>query len=157
MGPLSIEDVLADEAVKLAPPEWQDFARGLQDQAAKQESERRRARLDADERGGEDEDKTLADAERRKAFNRSLNKLSRSALCLSGGGIRSATFCLGVIQALAAHNVTVAHSSAAAAEQPRTRCWAGFSFSRPSRAAVTSDRGCRPGESARISTRFGAD
>src|SRR5947199_6436035 len=34
---------------------------------------------------------------------RSLNNLSQSALCLSGGGIRSAAFALGVIQALAAH------------------------------------------------------
>jgi hypothetical protein len=34
---------------------------------------------------------------------RELNKLNRAALCLSGGGIRSAAFALGVIQALAAH------------------------------------------------------
>lgn len=34
-------------------------------------------------------------------FNRALNGLDRSALCLSGGGIRSATFALGVIQGLA--------------------------------------------------------
>jgi hypothetical protein len=33
----------------------------------------------------------------------SLNKLNAAALCLSGGGIRSASFALGVIQALAAH------------------------------------------------------
>jgi hypothetical protein len=32
-----------------------------------------------------------------------LNGLDRSALCLSGGGIRSGAFALGVIQALAAH------------------------------------------------------
>jgi hypothetical protein len=31
----------------------------------------------------------------------SLNRLDSAALCLSGGGIRSAAFCLGVIQALA--------------------------------------------------------
>jgi hypothetical protein len=34
---------------------------------------------------------------------RILNKLDSAALCLSGGGIRSASFALGVIQALAAH------------------------------------------------------
>ncbi len=34
---------------------------------------------------------------------RSLNALNSSALCLSGGGIRSAAFALGVMQALAAH------------------------------------------------------
>jgi hypothetical protein len=32
-----------------------------------------------------------------------LNSLNRSALCLSGGGIRSACFALGVLQALATH------------------------------------------------------
>ncbi len=32
-----------------------------------------------------------------------LNRLDRAALCLSGGGIRSAAFSLGVIQALATH------------------------------------------------------
>ena len=35
------------------------------------------------------------------ALSRELAKLNRNALCLSGGGIRSATFALGVIQALA--------------------------------------------------------
>src|SRR5438046_2281293 len=34
---------------------------------------------------------------------RALNQLGQTALCLSGGGIRSAAFALGVIQALAAH------------------------------------------------------
>src|SRR5262245_43611398 len=34
---------------------------------------------------------------------RALNRLDTSALCLSGGGIRSAAFALGVIQSLAAH------------------------------------------------------
>jgi len=34
---------------------------------------------------------------------RSLNQLNSWALCLSGGGIRSAAFALGLVQALAAH------------------------------------------------------
>src|SRR5215813_4682033 len=34
---------------------------------------------------------------------RALNQLDSAALCLSGGGIRSAAFSLGVIQALASH------------------------------------------------------
>src|SRR5438034_1338884 len=34
---------------------------------------------------------------------RELNRLDSAALCLSGGGIRSAAFALGVIQALAMH------------------------------------------------------
>jgi len=37
------------------------------------------------------------------ALYRALNALNRTALCISGGGIRSATFALGVIQALANH------------------------------------------------------
>ena len=36
-------------------------------------------------------------------FYRSLNGLNSAALCLSGGGIRSAAFALGVIQAFATH------------------------------------------------------
>lgn len=38
-----------------------------------------------------------------KELNRALNGLESTALCLSGGGIRSASFALGVIQALAVH------------------------------------------------------
>ena len=38
---------------------------------------------------------------RLKALNIKLAKENRSALCLSGGGIRSATFGLGVLQVLA--------------------------------------------------------
>jgi hypothetical protein len=38
-----------------------------------------------------------------KPLYRALNALNSAALCLSGGGIRSAAFALGVIQALAAH------------------------------------------------------
>lgn len=43
------------------------------------------------------------DLEDRKgaALYQALNQLDSAALCLSGGGIRSAAFCLGVIQALA--------------------------------------------------------
>ena len=38
-----------------------------------------------------------------KALYAALNRLQSTALCLSGGGIRSAAFSLGVIQALATH------------------------------------------------------
>src|SRR5690349_5692601 len=37
------------------------------------------------------------------ALYQRLNALHGTALCLSGGGIRSATFALGVIEALAVH------------------------------------------------------
>jgi predicted acylesterase/phospholipase RssA len=39
--------------------------------------------------------------QRRKAVYRAAHKLGLSALCLSGGGIRSASFSLGVLQGLA--------------------------------------------------------
>ena len=38
-----------------------------------------------------------------KRLQAELNTANRAALCLSGGGIRSATFCLGIIQGLARH------------------------------------------------------
>src|SRR6266446_6740831 len=38
-----------------------------------------------------------------RALYQGLNQLHSAALCLSGGGIRSAAFCLGVLQALASH------------------------------------------------------
>lgn len=78
-----------------------------------------RYRMDADERNGEDLPVKEVDA--RKAFYRALNGLNRAALCCSGGGIRSATFCLGVIQALAAHDVgglTPAPADGAASPKP---------------------------------------
>src|SRR5262249_60665999 len=40
-----------------------------------------------------------------REFYHELNKLDSAALCLSGGGIRSAAFSLGVIQALASHQM----------------------------------------------------
>jgi hypothetical protein len=63
-----------------------------------------RIQKNADRRDGEPVPE--AEVSRRETFYRSLNKLKRAALCCSGGGIRSATFCLGVIQALADHDVT---------------------------------------------------
>ena len=45
-----------------------------------------------------------------------LNKLNSAALCLSGGGIRSAAFALGVIQALACHPRSAAGQRIAKAE-----------------------------------------
>jgi hypothetical protein len=40
-----------------------------------------------------------------KDFNQQLGALGATALCLSGGGIRSATFALGILQALAKHGL----------------------------------------------------
>ena len=52
---------------------------------------------------------------------RALNGLNSAALCLSGGGIRSAAFALGVIQALAAHPRLPDGNPVAAAEQSLLR------------------------------------
>ncbi len=96
---LSIEEVLAAEADEIHGKGWQTELT-LRNQDALQS----RAWLNADDRdstrlpAGEKED--------REKLYRALNKLNRAALCFSGGGIRSATFCLGVLQALADYDVT---------------------------------------------------
>lgn len=97
MGPLSIEEVLAAEADAIHGESWRAgiTLRG-------QDAQQQRDWLNADDRdtGGLPD----GEAERRAKLYRALNKLNRAALCCSGGGIRSATFCLGVIQALADHH-----------------------------------------------------
>jgi hypothetical protein len=108
MGPLSMEQALAEEAVAIGGL-GAELADRLKREAGGQEegqkSERDRTDKNADVRDGDQDGATQADSRRRMKFYRSLNETNRSALCLSGGGIRSATFCLGVIQALAAFDV----------------------------------------------------
>ena len=104
MGALSIEDVLVEEADAIHGGRQESALGDPRADAQVRQADSRRAGKDADVRSGEDEDPW--DVERRKAFYRGLNKLDRAALCLSGGGIRSATFSLGVIQALAKHDLT---------------------------------------------------
>ena len=108
MGPLSMEQALAEEAVAIGGL-GAELADRLKREAGGQEegqkSERDRTDKNADMRDGDHDSATQADSRRRMKFYRSLNETNRSALCLSGGGIRSATFCLGVIQALAAFDV----------------------------------------------------
>jgi len=99
VGVLSIEQVLAEEADAIHGVAQGSVTEPLRAHPSVQSAESRRGRKDADVRSGNDED--LKDVEHLKAFYRALNRLNRAALCLSGGGIRSATFCLGVIQALA--------------------------------------------------------
>ncbi len=69
--------------------------------ATRQDAETDRLDKDADARTGKNEETGAVDD--RKNFYCLLGKLNRAALCLSGGGIRSATFSLGVIQGLAMH------------------------------------------------------
>jgi hypothetical protein len=105
MGPLSMEQALAAEAIAIGglTAELEDrLKREAGGQEEGQTSERERADKNSDVRDGDEDSATQADSRRRTKFYRSLNETNRSALCLSGGGIRSATFCLGVIQALAA-------------------------------------------------------
>lgn len=100
--PLSVEHMLAQEADAIRGGTSR-MAASLAPELIAHHARTERIRESADERDGQDRPKAQVD--QRKAFYRSLNKLNRAALCLSGGGIRSATFCLGIIQALAARDV----------------------------------------------------
>jgi len=104
---LSVEEVLAAEADATHGKDWRAQVT-LQDQSALQE----RAWLNADDR--DSQELPPGEAERRAKLYRALNKLNRAALCCSGGGIRSSTFCLGVIQALAGCDTSKTGSPAVA-------------------------------------------
>ena len=124
-----MEQVLVEEACKLAPPGSAVFHKHLSEMAEGQDAERARTEKNADVRDGDHDSQT--EAESRKGFYRSLNDLNRSALCLSGGGIRSATFCLGVIQALAAFDVKsgdVSRRPRRIRRSRRTLCSGRFQF-----------------------------
>jgi NADH:ubiquinone oxidoreductase subunit 6 (subunit J) len=101
VGPLSVEEILAEEAAAIHHTDHRrgQLLSGLNALRTEQTSEDYRANKDADARSGADEDPAWA--QQRKRFYCDLNNIGRAALCCSGGGIRSATFCLGVIQALA--------------------------------------------------------
>jgi hypothetical protein len=100
--PLSIEKVLVEEADSISGgTSWLDD--GLRSKLSNQKDHAERTKLNADDRDRSTIDET--EVERRKSFYRSLNKINRGAVCCSGGGIRSATFCLGVAQALAGYDV----------------------------------------------------
>jgi hypothetical protein len=103
MEPLSIEQVLAAEADEISGGTAGLSASLEASDYTGQEQHKKRARLNADERDRHEADKD--EVKSRKAFYRSLNKLNRGAICCSGGGIRSATFCLGVVQGVAGYDV----------------------------------------------------
>jgi hypothetical protein len=101
---LSIEQVLAEEANAIR---GETPAQALLTESVRgQDAQAERIEKNADRRDGTD--LPHDEVERRKSFYRSLNKMRHAALCCSGGGIRSATFCLGVIQALADCDVSSA-------------------------------------------------
>jgi hypothetical protein len=99
----SIEEVLAAEAKEIHGNT--EEIRKLGTQAEKQPVQDARKNLNADDRGEEDVKRESAKVQARGVFYVGLNSLNRAALCCSGGGIRSATFCLGVIQAFANYDV----------------------------------------------------
>jgi hypothetical protein len=99
---LSIEEVLAQEADAIAGGD-SNIAGDLTERLGGQEERHKRFDRDfhrsADEH--DDNDVDVKTIEIRKELYQKLNELKRGALCFSGGGIRSATFCLGILQALA--------------------------------------------------------
>ncbi|MBI1202435.1 MAG: hypothetical protein GC182_07985 [Rhodopseudomonas sp.] len=108
MGPFSIEEALAAEAAAihdLSKPGIKAIVDDLHRLASSQTVESKRADKDADARSGGDEDPAWV--RNRKQFYCRLGQLGSAALCCSGGGIRSATFCLGIIQSLAKHSLKV--------------------------------------------------
>jgi hypothetical protein len=100
---LSTEEMLANEAKAIHGDEKVTLPDLLR-QDAGQQKQKFRLRINADERSGTEVDAETVEA-RRKLYIQ-LNALNRGALCFSGGGIRSATFCLGILQALAAYDAT---------------------------------------------------
>ena len=97
-GPLTTEQVLIEEAHAIGTAAGQSLPGRLQ----------RALGLNDDQKlgiSGDDGDaRRCRDcANEQHALYQALNDLDRAALCLSGGGIRSAAFSLGVIQALATH------------------------------------------------------
>ena len=99
MHALSTETVLAEEAIAIqgeVDPFLADKARQRPDPGP----DPRGSKLGV---GDDDAERCDATAKRQCELYQRLNRLNRAALCLSGGGIRSAAFSLGVIQALASH------------------------------------------------------
>src|ERR1022692_1928260 len=90
-SPIAVWEVLAEELCVEANGSDPEFQRAL-DEYRKQ-------------RGVQTEDaRANAEMAFRKLLIQRLHISGRTALCFSGGGIRSATFGLGVLQGLAAHS-----------------------------------------------------
>lgn len=99
MTELSIETVLAEEATAIhgdVDPLLTELIRNKTPEARTPDGKKRGIAADSKEEWDETEP-------RHNSLYQSLNQLDSAALCLSGGGIRSAAFSLGVIQALATH------------------------------------------------------
>jgi hypothetical protein len=92
----SIEQVLAREVKVIS-------GKALATNPEDQTHEELRKRLNDDQQSKFSDKSNIKS---RYEFYAELNSLNRAALCCSGGGIRSATFCLGVIQAFASCNLS---------------------------------------------------
>jgi hypothetical protein len=102
MAVLSIEQVLAAEAKQLHGDI--EKTRKLAELAEGQQDQHKRKLLNEDRRAEHRSD--AVEVKPRRDFYVLLNELNSAALCCSGGGIRSATFCLGIIQALAGYDLS---------------------------------------------------
>ena len=106
--PLSVWEVLGEEYWRGADPprDPEDCGDSQYAAALKEYREKRKLRQDAGspEDGPVQAEYQAAELAFRKILMARLHAGKRTALCFSGGGIRSATFGLGVLQGLAAHS-----------------------------------------------------
>jgi predicted acylesterase/phospholipase RssA len=100
--PLDTPRVLAEEALAIDPVIDDPLLIRLAHMEGRPARSTRPSGLGVAGHGGDVDDCASSAAEQHDLYQ-ALNKLDRAALCLSGGGIRSAAFGLGVIQALATH------------------------------------------------------
>jgi hypothetical protein len=98
--PLTTEQVLIEEAHAIGPAKGQTFPARLGKAHGMRDGEDQKLGVGGSEG---DAQRTRESATEQHNLYQALNDLDRAALCLSGGGIRSAAFSLGVIQALATH------------------------------------------------------
>jgi hypothetical protein len=98
---LTTEDVLLEEAEAISAASGEPVPNGLR--AAVRGARRGSSEKLGVDGGDSDPQKSHDASTAQHKLYQALNDLDRAALCLSGGGIRSAAFSLGVIQALATH------------------------------------------------------
>jgi Patatin-like phospholipase len=100
VDPLTTEQVLIEEAHAIGTANGQPLPSRLREARGMHGSNEEKLGVTGD--AGDAYKCRDAAAEQHNLYQ-ALNDLDRAALCLSGGGIRSAAFSLGVIQALATH------------------------------------------------------
>jgi len=108
--PLSVWEVLSEEYWRSIEPE-QQIENSADSEYLEALRRYREERAQWQAAGTPDEGGALAEYEAaelafREVLIRRLHKRGRTALCFSGGGIRSATFGLGVLQGMAARSVS---------------------------------------------------